>query len=95
MSKQTMQRRSFLRTLAGGGLILAFGSQAGGAALLSCQNASGAADFEPDLWVSLLPSGEVKIVAHRSEMGTGIATALPMIVADEMEAGGGSDFHRL
>ena len=86
MSKDTVQRRSFLRTLAGGGLILAFGSQAGGAALLSCQNASGAADFEPDLWVSLLPSGEVKIVAHRSEMGTGIATALPMIVADEMEA---------
>jgi isoquinoline 1-oxidoreductase subunit beta len=86
MSKDTMQRRGFLRTLAGGGLILAFGSHAGGAALLSCQGVSGAADFEPDLWVALLPSGQVKIVAHRSEMGTGIATTLPMIVADEMEA---------
>ena len=28
----------------------------------------------------------VKIVAHRSEMGTGCRTGLPMIVADELEA---------
>ena len=32
----TIERRSFLRMLAGGGLALAFGTQAGSAALLSC-----------------------------------------------------------
>ena len=31
------------------------------------------------------------IVAHRSEMGTGIRTALPMVVADELDA----DWHRV
>ena len=47
--------------------------------------------FRLDLFVSLEPSGQVEIVAHRSEMGQGIRTALPMVVADEMEA----DFDRV
>lgn len=86
MSKHTMQRRGFLRSLAGGGLVLAFGSRAGASSLLGGTELASAVDFQPDLWVTLLSSGEVKIVAHRSEMGTGIATSLPMVVADEMEA---------
>ena len=31
------------------------------------------------------PSGVVTIVAHRSEMGTGIKTSLPMVAADELD----------
>ena len=30
--------------------------------------------------------GTVTIVAHRSEMGTGVRTSLPLIVAEDMEA---------
>ena len=82
----TMHRRSFLRSMLGGGLAIAFGTQAGSTALLSRQNVQDSSQFVPELWVTLAPSGEVTIVAHRSEMGTGIATALPMVVADEMEA---------
>ncbi|MBV9655346.1 MAG: xanthine dehydrogenase family protein molybdopterin-binding subunit [Acetobacteraceae bacterium] len=41
---------------------------------------------DPKVFVSIAPSGEVTIIAHRSEMGTGVRTSLPMIVADEMEA---------
>ncbi len=40
----------------------------------------------PNLFVSLSGTGEVTIFAHRSEMGTGIRTSLPLIIADEMEA---------
>jgi len=43
-------------------------------------------DFRPDLFVSIHPSGDVTIMAHRSEMGTGIRTALPRIIADELDA---------
>lgn len=41
---------------------------------------------DPRVFVSIAPDGAVTIVAHRSEMGTGVRTSLPMIVADEMEA---------
>ena len=38
------------------------------------------------MYLGLEPDGRVIIVAHRSEMGTGIRTALPMVVADELDA---------
>ena len=44
-----------------------------------------------DLFLSLDASGRVEIVAHRSEMGQGIRTALPLVLADEMDA----DFDRV
>jgi isoquinoline 1-oxidoreductase beta subunit len=42
--------------------------------------------FEPSLWMSIAPDGTVTIVAHRSEMGCGSRTALPLVVADELDA---------
>src|ERR1700691_3307535 len=47
---------------------------------------SAAASFEPSLWMSIAPDGTVTIVAHRSEMGCGSRTALPLVVADELDA---------
>jgi len=41
---------------------------------------------DPHIFVSIDPDGQVTIIAHRSEMGTGSRTSLPMIIADEMEA---------
>ena len=38
------------------------------------------------LWMSIASDGTVTIVAHRSEMGCGSRTALPLIVADELDA---------
>jgi isoquinoline 1-oxidoreductase beta subunit len=42
--------------------------------------------FSPGLFISLNGNGDVMLIAHRSEMGTGIRTSLPLIMADEMEA---------
>jgi isoquinoline 1-oxidoreductase beta subunit len=44
------------------------------------------AAWHPNVYLGLEPDGRVIVVAHRSEMGTGIRTALPMVVADELEA---------
>jgi isoquinoline 1-oxidoreductase beta subunit len=40
----------------------------------------------PQAFVSIAPDGIVTIVCHRSEMGQGVRTGMPMIVADELEA---------
>ena len=44
------------------------------------------APWHPSVYLGLEPDGRVIIIAHRSEMGTGIRTALPMVLADELEA---------
>ncbi|MBX3280138.1 MAG: xanthine dehydrogenase family protein molybdopterin-binding subunit [Acidobacteria bacterium] len=44
------------------------------------------AAFQPSVYLGIEPDGTVKIVAHRSEMGTGIRSVLPMIAADELDA---------
>ncbi|UFZ04140.1 molybdopterin-dependent oxidoreductase [Bradyrhizobium ontarionense] len=41
---------------------------------------------DPKVFVAIAPDGIVSILAHRSEMGTGVRTSLPLIVAEEMEA---------
>ena len=42
--------------------------------------------WDPSVYLGIEANGDVKIVAHRSEMGTGCRTCLPIIVADELEA---------
>ena len=41
---------------------------------------------DPRVFVSIAPDGIVTIVGHRAEMGTGVRTSLPLVVAEEMEA---------
>jgi isoquinoline 1-oxidoreductase beta subunit len=47
---------------------------------------TGDATWQPSVYLGLEPDGRVIIIAHRSDMGTGIRTALPMIVAEELDA---------
>jgi isoquinoline 1-oxidoreductase beta subunit len=48
-------------------------------------NADGAL-LNPSVYLGIQPDGTVFIVTHRSEMGTGIRTSLPMVAADELDA---------
>ncbi len=54
--------------------------------LWAAEDEPSAARSEPSVWMSIAPDGTVTIVAHRSEMGCGSRTALPLIVADELDA---------
>lgn len=74
-------RRDFLKlsSLATGGFLLGVNFQ--------CAGPKGETiTFAPNVFVSITSDNEVIIVAHRSEMGTGIRTSLPQIVADELGA---------
>lgn len=42
--------------------------------------------FHPGVFLGIQPDGTVLIVAHRTEMGNGVRTSLPRIVADELDA---------
>jgi len=77
-----VDRREFIKvgTLAGGGLLLAI--YAPGAR----GQDSAAAPFQPNAFLRIDPSGEVTITVARSDMGQGVRTALPMIIADELDA---------
>lgn len=78
-----VRRRDFLGGIfSAGALVLG----AGVLPLRSIAEPTGDATWQPSVYLGLEPDGRVIIVAHRSEMGTGIRTALPMIVADELEA---------
>ena len=42
--------------------------------------------WQPGVYLGIDVDGTVAIIAHRSEMGSGIRTSLPMVVAEELEA---------
>jgi isoquinoline 1-oxidoreductase subunit beta len=80
-------RREFLKLVSMGGLLIAASSL--GVRRLEAANglaASGAEPWEPHAYIRLSDDGIVTIICHRSEMGQGIRTTMPMIIADEMEA---------
>jgi CO/xanthine dehydrogenase Mo-binding subunit len=84
---KTINRRSFLRlsALAGGGVVFSLYLKPKGA-LAQAPGAQPAAPLSPNSFIKVGADGIVTIIAHRSEMGTGSRTGLPMVVADEMEA---------
>jgi isoquinoline 1-oxidoreductase beta subunit len=86
-----VSRRRFLHGLSAlGGLVLAAGFPS---PLRAADPPKYGADGMPNGWVddplvfvAIGQDGTVSIVCHRSEMGQGVRTGMPMIVADELEA---------
>ncbi len=74
----SVDRRGFL------GTAFAAGAWVLGANILS-GNADAAASWQPSVYLGFEPNGTVVITAHRSEMGTGSRTSLPLVVAEELD----------
>ena len=87
---ENVSRRNLLKGIvATGGLVIAaqfFPRTALAEYKTGADGMPGGTVYDPHVFVSIAPDGTVTIVAHRSEMGTGSRTSLPMVVADEMEA---------
>jgi isoquinoline 1-oxidoreductase beta subunit len=89
-TQPTLDRRAFLRAsaLAGGGLMLGFYAKtafSAEAAAVGQPTVATIGDFSPNAFVRVSVDGSVTIVAHKTEMGQGIVTSLPMIVAEELD----------
>jgi len=82
-----IERRRFVQLLGAGSLVIAAGPL-GIRRLDAAESlATSLADpFSPHVYITLHEDGTVTIVCHRSEMGQGVRTTLPLIIADEMEA---------
>ncbi len=84
-SIQNLSRRSFVQGLGAVSAAFLIGVQLPTSAIAG--HVGKAADsFDPDVFISVAADGIVTIVCHRSEMGQGIRSTLPLLVADEMEA---------
>ena len=79
-----VNRRDFLKItgLAGGGLALAFYIRTGGSAAADTMTKG---EFAPNAFIRIAPSGAVTIVSKQPEMGQGVKTSLPMIIAEQLE----------
>ena len=90
-----VNRRSFLRVtaVAGGGVMLGsylelFGNAAdafGAESVAGGPGGAGLADFEPNAFIRIARDGTVTIIAKNPEVGQGIKTMLPMLIAEELD----------
>ncbi len=78
----TLSRRDFLVVggVGGTGLVLGFYVSHRLSSKKSSRN------FAPNVYLQIAPDGKITVVVARSEMGQGVRTSLPMILAEELEA---------
>jgi isoquinoline 1-oxidoreductase beta subunit len=84
-----VSRRQFIKVggFVGGGLVLGF-SLAPSAlrAAARTETEGGGAAFSPNAYVQVQPDGTVVLYAKNPEVGQGVKTSLPMIIAEELDA---------
>ena len=85
-SPDSTARRRFLQTGAAlfGGMLLEI--HANGIGIVRADAAPAARDFAPNAWVRIAPDGEIWLVSHKFDSGTGVKNALGLILAEELDA---------
>jgi isoquinoline 1-oxidoreductase subunit beta len=82
-----VSRRGFLKagTVATGGLVLGFVLPTGGR-FARAADAAKPAVYAPNAFLRVAPDNTVTVLVNRLEFGQGVHTALPMMIADELDA---------
>jgi isoquinoline 1-oxidoreductase beta subunit len=84
-SSLVVNRREFLKTGTAGGVALVIGFHLNGTAFADQSGQQEKKIPNPlDAWVRVTPDNRVTLVLGKSEMGQGVMTALPMILAEEL-----------
>jgi len=80
-----LKRREFLKST-GVSAVLVLGAHVVPNPIIAAVRAQTAATVQPNLFVGIDADGTVTLTCSRSEMGQGVRTGIPMILADELEA---------
>ncbi|MDY6814194.1 MAG: xanthine dehydrogenase family protein molybdopterin-binding subunit [Pseudomonadota bacterium] len=83
MSVTGLTRRRFLQVAAGAGGALTLGISLSGCDTPPTSDAEGR--FVPNAFLRIGRDGRITLLVARSEMGQGVMTALPMLIAEELE----------
>ena len=86
MNKAITRREFLKKSLAGAGLTIAISITPLGHRIFAATEKEKVGVFKPNVWLQITPDDVVTIVVNKSEMGQGVYTSLPMIVADELDA---------
>lgn len=83
-TRQLVNRRQFLgvTAVAGGGILLSTYLEPLSAAEALAPKA---VDFSPNAYIKITPDGIVTIIAKNPEIGQGVKTMLPMLIAEELD----------
>lgn len=81
-----VNRRDFLRVSTGLGGSLVLATVLPWTDQIEALAGQAGEEFVPNAWLRIAKDGTVTILVAKSEMGQGIRTALPMIVAEELDA---------
>ncbi|MDR2874739.1 MAG: molybdopterin-dependent oxidoreductase, partial [Methylobacillus sp.] len=81
-------RRNFLKSSAAlvGGLIIGFYLPVKGGRAFAAEGATKPQIYPPNAFIRISPEGVVTVIVNKSEMGQGVYTSLPMLIAEELEA---------
>jgi isoquinoline 1-oxidoreductase beta subunit len=84
MSNSTLSRRDFLRVsgIAGGGMLVGFSFLAGVAEAETLSAEGG--EFKPNAYIKITADNAITLMAPNPEIGQGVKTSLPMIIAEEL-----------
>jgi isoquinoline 1-oxidoreductase beta subunit len=85
METTQVNRRQFLHVsaIAGGGVLLASSFEP--FSRLEAMTPAQVANFAPNAYIRLTPDGIVTVIAKNPEIGQGMKTMLPMLIADELD----------
>ncbi|MBI5583657.1 MAG: xanthine dehydrogenase family protein molybdopterin-binding subunit [Deltaproteobacteria bacterium] len=85
--KTLLTRREWLKqSLTGAGLTLVLTLTPFGYKLTKAEEGKDGPSFSPSVWLRISPDNTVTAVINKAEMGQGVSTSLPMIIAEELEA---------